>query len=544
MKKNIFFIVNIFNILIVSCYNDVEGDLAVLEQNFIWNPESWSDICNSTFCPNINNAGIWNSSFFKPSIYAKAVGNIQSDNPTPPNARCSGFLVDNEWFVTANHCELLNDPQQLTMGLYGDNQIAGMLGVLEARKRFRQFIGYPSDTAYSNDFFTKFECGYNSDSNTEPQGYRDIKYYACAPNVTGTGVQVYPGDLYGHLNTDIRMLSDDEIIFSASVNRTNLDATYSSVNHVLISDGWVYDGEDSCEVGGYDNCFETVGDDLRCGSSGGLIMTPQGRAIGVFKANGTLSGSDECDRTLKNESDAWKMSNRVTYLNSKVDDVFANTTPLISSGVIVSGTISTTSWIGGPTGSLFQQNCPDKYYAAGVIGSTAHTGNVGNFGIVCVPYNRSKSYRELDRAKVIAGGSVGTHFYLKFEDLNTYYNEFYSNESGVYIGVDRFKPQNVQMCLPGYGLYGLRLRSNNARIQKVEAIHCRSFTPFDSPDYTTTVPSILTTPNPPSTAAHEVIGQISGTGTIYNIVCPGMVKGLRIRSGWETDGLGLNCYAF
>ena len=29
------------------CYNDVEEGLAVLEQNFIWNPESWSDICTT-----------------------------------------------------------------------------------------------------------------------------------------------------------------------------------------------------------------------------------------------------------------------------------------------------------------------------------------------------------------------------------------------------------------------------------------------------------------------------------------------------------------
>lgn len=567
-------------------------ELRVMEQNFIWSPQSWIDICEYGPCePPGFDANISDFLYEKAMMYAKSTAHLTFFDANNQPHFCSGFLVDSEWLVTANHCpHLANLPTpghslNARFGQYafGSYSVGPFTGAFEGRTRFLQWMGgnpipltSSGNLSFANDqLLTSFNCNYESSSFQSIEGMRDINYYRCAPNII-QGMEVYPGDLYGHVNVadSGQHMGVNERIFSISTNTINGEPS-TNPKHILISDGTVYDGND--EYCGVDdpnnNCFETVGDDSICGSSGGLILRASDlKAKGVIKGNLSIwdppgydsapNGDPACNRYPQNTENAWKFSNLHSYLTSKVNIEYANTTPTFTSYISLQPAFPTWPWnyldpvwVGGQGGTIKTLKCPVSsngliYVAAGIIGSTAYSssgpGPVGNFGLVCVPYNVSTISREMDRAIVIVGGSVGTGFeypdFPKNYDLNTYYNEHVAHEGAVY-NVQYSQNQTVRMCKPGYALNGLGVRHTSTNISRINDISCYRL----QSNYFSTGRQIYT-----STLLDQsgLIGQATN-GNLTNLLCedgsiygsswPRFVTGFKIRSGWLTDGFQLIC---
>ncbi len=119
----------------------------------------------------------------------------------------------------------------------------------------------------------------------------------------------------------------------------------------------------------------------------------------------------------------------------------------------------------GRTSPYSTLTCPDRYFAAGVVGSMAPEFS-GNLGLVCLPYNSEKDY-QLDKAVVIAGGSKRNWIpqanrvdFLDYIRSVPSWNIHtgYSPSTAIRFNSGQVLPQNFAMCPPGFYISGLKVR--------------------------------------------------------------------------------------
>jgi hypothetical protein len=199
------------------------------------------------------------------------------------------------------------------------------------------------------------------------------------------------------------------------------------------------------------------------------------------------------------------------------------------------GTGGTAKWVG----------CPDGYLAAGVVGTTypfdttgTGTAPVGNFGLVCVPYNTQteESSRSSRHWRVAVGGSYDTGFQSGTIPFNEYIHEnldLYKDDGTATSFTDQ--EQSLTMCRPGSFLTGLRVHASTF-IDRIVEIECTQ-SPY------------AWQPRTP----RKALGTRSSTEKVVR--CPDSsgtprqlpdraVYGVNIYSGWLTDGFTLGCRRF
>lgn len=461
------------------------------------------------------------------AAYARAVG-------TSMNTGCSGFLIEDDVFVTAHHCLPTAGPGStmvVTFGLYGNGDYA--LGEADARRRVQR-LGLPASgflfpgtsTTFLQALRT-FTCDFGSN-----EFGLDTQYWRCRPNVfvwTETRTldpfgphfrfaDLLPGQIWGHYNVALGARPEGRPIVANSVNRVCL----SSLTEVLIGPGTVDESDVWCpDIEGFDyrnSCFDFTGDTTGGSSGGPVVERDTGLAIGVISGgmNWALGDvNDPCDR--------WSAAiNTAAYLGPELWTYIgdAPVSPPIGGGATV------TSQVGNRGGVEHNFQCPPGSLVAGLVGTTFHApGNeVGDLGFVCVPRTGSTRLR-FDRATVNTGGSQDVGFRVAVnEDLNTFLHETRSSSFA-----SPGEPM-LMMCPPGQFLVSVEAHAGTFT-SRINTLVCQSLDGVQS----TRVPVFGNTGH---------LGYWT-TGWEQSATCPAgrFVAGGWIDAGWLTDGFQLRCHA-
>jgi len=461
-----------------------------------------------------------------------------------PQVGCSGFLIDDEVIVTAEHCNQNGSTSNASFGRIGETAGETAGAIADARQRLID-IGVPSSTANSLSqwVFTNWNCARRYDQTDDA----DVDYWWCDPNrVTWTEssggiyaqtiqLDLYPGHVWGHMNIRVGERPEDREMYVLSVN----DRAPDSAENVLLSpNGWVSDEEGTCfdwdpwNPNNNDHCFHYGGSDTRCGSSGGALIDATDHTVfGVVEGHFTwanLAGERGCSYDTYYDSSWWPNGNIGSYINNQSDQYVEGGTSAYSLGRDSS---QYTRWLGGWGGNYRSLECPSNMLAAGVIGTTNDaTDAVGSFGLVCVPHNTPLRY-QLDRSRVILAGGRDTNFTMAYGDLdsgdlNRFMNETASTEMRDDSG---FLPPEMVMCPPGYFITDLYATYDRS-VHRVYRINCE-----DPQTGNRTMRSVSNGRIGGSRSGrYERYGGAScSDGTYFN--------GLQIRSGYWVDGFRPTC---
>jgi len=312
---------------------------------------------------------------------------------------------------------------------------------------------------------------------------------------------------------------------------------------VLVSRGGeIYDQFDSCSLSygdPYENCFETVGDDTLQGSSGGAVLDSDLVLIGVHSGENAPWHDAGSYEPFDPDDGAWN-ANRAQWITNKVWAEFKNAPPNIERTPSFFPQ-RTTFWIGGLGGAERPRlGCSAGFLAAGIVGSTQIPAAptdfgffVGNFGIVCVPFD-TRTPRQMTNAEVFVTGSRDTGFvtnepssgltqpFFRHEPLD--FNRYLATVPSV--PFETLRRQAFQMCKPPRYLAGVRVAGGRF-VNRIERIWCRS-------------------PNLPPDNLSFI--QVDGIGTqeqgaARDLICPDgfAVAAFDSRSGDWLDRLRLVC---
>lgn len=544
-SKNLLFILLAKFLLACEGTENAENfDLAQRQDKFIWAPESWNDICFFGPC----DEETANTDLARIAVYGKSVGLVKYPGFT--NYGCSSFLISDSHLATARHCSCNgwlscngfngSAAARVEFGRWGSNYGSFATGTLVARYRLKNFVGVEATCAnnVSATELKEWSCFWVGSAYTQEAGYRDISFYHC-PAKPICGQNVLPGHLWGFSNTDRVDLGENDSFSLVSINTRyeEISQGITGVFNTLLSpNGKVLNAntEGANVTGPYYYCMSVTGADNYCGSSGGPAFT-QGNSPFPYIAMGVVQGSnwktyptyvqnpasDVNCTTYPQQPTTWKYYDFISKIPGNVTAYYRMainyTIPLLF------GSFSNTISVGGSGGTQHVMLCgATNSVAAGIIGTTSANGYVGNFGIVCSPYDNPNEPHHLDSSSVRVGGSFGTSSWTSM-DLNSYYNEILDNENNE-PGV---KHQSIKMCKKGYFLKGVELRSG-AYVDRIEKVVCEKW------DHTTSYSVGLETDNK--------IGTSAG-GTYKIVTCPSnaFVIGIDIRSAWLTDGFLLRC---
>ncbi len=191
--------------------------------------------------------------------------------------------------------------------------------------------------------------------------------------------------------------------------------------------------------------------------------------------------------------------------------------------------IGDTGYVGGNGGTEKDFRCPENMLAAGVLGATYGNGYVSNLGLVCVPRGDYTPGKEYDRALVFAGGSRDVGFYVTPQSgmgFNAYLDKVLAQGEGT------LKPgrQSVALCPQGEFMTAIEIRTERA-LSSIFQLRCQK------PERSgTTAVKVEDVP-------YREIGTYE-KGDVRALVCAesdAFVSGMRIRSGYFTDGVSFHC---
>ncbi len=473
------------------------------------------------------------------ALYGRAVG-------TFPESGCSGFLIEDDVVVSARTCRMAgnnvvtSDTQEFQLGLHGSGAATGNFNpaLIEAMVKLMA-LGVPTSVfitgQISLETLTKWSC--NAVQQTPG---RDVEYFACEPNNilwtndngTTTQLALMPGHLYGHMNVKPSVPGAVTSIRNLGVNKRCGDPQKST----LSSTGQMWEVSEACDEWSPDafgSCFDYTSD-ANLGHEGGpIFVNATNEVFGIhtghwhFWLHDAGDDSDPCASASFNYAE-----NLGTYIANDVFN-FTNDSPN-GNGSSTGVTLSAGTFVGGTGGTARNLTCPSNYLAAGVIGSTAADGHLGNFGLVCMPNTDFfqgdltgdvDAYR-LDRAVVIAGGSIDTGFTVADRvDFNSYYNEVRSSTA-----VAPFQ-QRLNMCPPGEFLKGITGHFSSLA-GSVTELTC-SPPKFFNMETTRTVNNLGDLSSADSRSFSE---QSTECGGAFQFL-----SGLNLHSGWVTDGFQALC---
>ena len=436
------------------------------------------------------------STYLSSALYGRAAGRTDT--------YCSGFLIDDDIFVTAHHCH--RSSLEVTFGRYGDVPGDYSRANAEARRRLRQ-VGVPITIVdgLASSTFRTFTCRWER----RDSGYRDIEFYRCNTNLIEWREQfqnsdrvvrygLKPGHVWGHFEVGGSRAEGTRLNIIANNQRWS-DSPWDT----LLSRGEVIDRDDDCTEG-YSHCFEHSGDTLT-GSSGGAILDRN-----THRVFGVVQGSHQ---VIKSE-------NYGTYWGAVVHGYLTAQT---HGGWATGVWGEHTAWVGGGGGSNKRFSCPLGMMAAGVIGSTSASGYVGNLGLVCVPHY-SASHMRLDRAKVVVGGSHDTEFVTGAHDFNVYTHETRSSTAAA------THLQSLTLCPPGFFMYGMSVNEGRY-VNAINSINC------EDPQS-----GALARRNVRQGASDNTIGaRLDEDWTTIDCPVGQYMARLDINSGWVTDGFRVRC---
>ncbi|MCA9563217.1 MAG: hypothetical protein KC561_07000 [Myxococcales bacterium] len=501
-------------LLASGCADDslfAEGELSAesgeaqstTEDEVIFGAEEWDTISTFDF----------SDTYRIGARYGRAIAHLE-------NGGCSGFLVDDEYLVTAEHCHS-DEGFMAVFGKFGWTDGNYTQGHTEARRRAVE-LGIPQDVANTihMDLLTRFQCQFRDDQSDRA----DVEYYVCAPNriawTEGTGsdrqeivLDLKPGHIWGHMNVGPGHRGQGTDLYVLSINNTSRQ----DHKHDLLSPGGFIDRTTGTCGDNNENCFHFQGADTRCGSSGGAILDLNtNQVFGVVEGYFTQRlREDGC--SFHSYDGRIYQENVGSYLSDQVFNYVDTTRRFWSLG----RWSHYGSWVGGTGGYRNYLYCPEGTMAAGIIGATNRRySNVGTFGLVCVPHYSLSNY-QMDRAAVISAGGIDTDFRIADgDDYNTYRNEQLSD---YYTPTPEF--QEIAMCPPGYFISDISGQSSNGRVQAISSVTC------EDPQ----------TGNSTTRRVALGISVIGGQSWSTGCMTDRYVAGMRINSGWVTDGFQPIC---
>ncbi len=430
---------------------------------------------------------------------------------------CAGALIDDDVFMTAEHCHQGNATSTLAVfgyyGAAGDGDTS--TGESEARHRLAQF-GVPASVADDVvavpwDDLRIFDC---SKDHEVPN--RDVAFWMCDPNpitfdLDGTTVtyDLYPGHVWGHYNVSEQTPDVASRVLEMSVSRICESGTEQSSRNLVMGYGDFLAASETCAVSSSSGAWQTLTDCFRVsndhtgGASGGPIVDPVDHTIfGVVNGQNIPSGSPGFYDDACNDVDLTGSGGLGPFghnIGAYVDDADAEAyTDRVPTGEGTGADTVLTGLMGTIVGGRLFAECPDDMLAAGIVGTTASSDRVGSFGLVCL-HDDGEDNIQLDRAVVLSYGAADTGLLWPPEhDLNTFWHEALSS-------VDD-RPHTLAMCPPGFFLRGLMGRAAN-RVRKITDLACEN--PLTGQQYFTPVQGSTT----------GWIGKASG-GTSQFIYCP------------------------
>ncbi|TNE49334.1 MAG: hypothetical protein EP343_12525 [Deltaproteobacteria bacterium] len=502
--------------------DDTNISLQSSKKSYIFNGEDWN------YLPTFET----NDTYRIGSHFGRAVARM--DN-------CTSWLISDRFVVSAHHCRTSPDEiKAMRFGQYGLAHGSNAEGVRNARHRLID-LGFPAAqvNAMAVDDLQRFE-GCRLQESEYGSSRRDIDYWQCnpkqhrvslsvtyqstsgatpQPGLDNTIVTVHPGHMYGHIDVRVGRRGEGRKLYGLSYNNLNNQAQANKA--VLLSpSGFITDSDNDHRTssGNYENGFEYIGTDMVCGSSGGVIMDrSQNIALGVMSAT---SGSNSCDRRSRGTGyfDRLRYYNIGAWFSARVR---AYTDQPVRSHGLLDFYHFTSHHVGGRGGNASDLHCPANYLAAGVIYSENRDRQyIGNFGLICVPYWNNNRDLQLDKAVVVSGGSVDTRLGATTQDFNTYNRSVIDGDK---------KMQPFSMCLPGYYLKGVDVRTENGLVRSIRRLHCTKR--MTSTNYAT----YTRFPRRSSPWLH--------LGSADSTHCPvgQAAAGLRINAGHLTDGFSLRC---
>lgn len=439
--------------------------------------------------------------------------------------RCTGFLYDDRYLATAEHCR------------HGTNAITAQFGRFPGAREWAidrlQDLGMDAPLARGlrEDDLFNWTCWYRQHYDLAWYGDRDLAVYECGSKNFPQIGWLKPGQLWDHLEVAPGRRDEGRGVYVVSDNHREDSDDPTALR--LSPGGEVTDRyDDDCyPTSGHDNCFEHDADTLGGSSGGPIFDRTSNRVFGVVM--GHYGVTNHCDISAANYG---------TYLVSEDQLPTRGHTPDRLPG---NPDAAVSPWIGGVGGTLRSYQCPEGQLAIGVVGTSypfddAGDARVGNFGLVCAPFDHGDDL--LDRPThlwtVVAGGSIDTGFQTGVFDYNTYLNEVLDlNGDDGNLAPFADQRQSVTICKPGEYVTGAAIKAGRY-IDEIEYIECQR---TDGRGFQARFPR---KPLGSRDAARTQYIRCPHSGDDGPITPHRAIRGLFIRSGWLTDGMQFYCQAF
>lgn len=482
--------------------------VAQREDELICGRENWQNLLDFQFDPAYR-VGV---------NYGTAVAKLSGDDH-----RCTGFLYDGRYLLTAEHCHKGED-LTARFGRFPGGEAYG-------RARL-QDLGLWSFSAASvpREDFMDFNCRFRRDFDRDAYDDRDIAVFRCDPKtIAGLGA-IWPGDIWGQMQLDPGRRGEGTDVYVISDN----EPSWGNGTRLLLSPGGDITDDydwDCYPFSGHGQCFEHDADTLGGSSGGPILLRESHRVLGLVMGNFGLNNDCPVGST-----------NYGTYV---VDEDDLDRDRPWFSALPADADLAWSRWVGGTGGGAHWLQCPDRHLAIGVIGTTypydpAGNARVGNLGLVCAPYHEHPSQAARTTAfwKVIVGGSIDTGFASGLHDFNAYVNEvldLQADDGSLADFLDQ--QQGVTVCRPGFYLSGLRLQAGRY-VDRVDGIECVR---HDGRAFHSKSPR-----KPLGTRASNAVTLRcpDRSGDPDHALPDRAVDGIYIRSGWLTDGFRLRCRAY
>ena len=430
---------------------------------------------------------------------ACAVGSLDAD------LGCSGYLVTDNTFITAQHCfggnDRVGDSYDVHFGYWNDRDAE----IDHYRHRLRS-LGVIIDREH--EFYQDWTCRieYILESRDWVRMVCDSKQVSVdALDKPSPAAELYPGQLWGIVDsqpvTPQNIAYLDEIDLLHYQNLPPPDDEHQAV--VISTSGFVVD-DDHCPW------FTTCGryfahsGNAHPGSSGGAIVRNAGNTVfGTYKGS-HVAGLRCLDAHI--ERSTWAVQPVISNFcegigsyNPPGTNAILEREPPADAPTVFSGHFTTPAG-GDPSAEPDPMYCPDGYFASALFGKTAPSPgfNVEQLGVVCqewsptshwtdalsavlaTPFCGSRWHRFIhdenddEDYEFINGvcwpASEGTSFsrYANYENTNLADYSLVEDISG---GV-HWSDGGVHWCGPGYYVRGIRGMADEDHIYSIDSVEC------------------------------------------------------------------------